>query len=117
MTSRFLFYFTSWVLTSFLAPQAFASETKFDTCVNSLYTLGGISEARARQLCVAGISPEILKCQSKKFLVDFLEPLEALTSCQQNLEVADIKDYPVYRGTYEQIPVSIEKKSCLFNHC
>ncbi len=110
METRAFFILGLAALLSLIATAAFALDNNFDSCVNSLYTTGGVSQAQARRVCLPGISPEILNCQNKRFLVDFYEPLEALKSCHENLEMTHFQDYPVYRGSYEDVPMASTKK-------
>lgn len=88
-----------------------ADTLSFDTCVNNLYGVGGLSKAEARQYCLGGMSAEMMKCQNEKFLFSFQTPINALNSCLQAGRYSPLVARDMYRGEYETTPVEPNRKN------
>ncbi len=105
------FLASSLLIATFSQSQAVAEVANFDTCVNSLYALGGLSKDKARIACLPGIDQDTLNCQSRRFLVGFDEPARALKACQMYPQKKSIQEMNVYRGSYEVPPIERSKKT------
>lgn len=90
-----------------------AQKSSFDNCVDSLHKRGGLSIRDAQTECLLNPAPDVLACQNKQFLVNYLEPQKALQICKQdsNLRSESFQSNLGYHGGYEQVPVSSQKKT------
>ena len=89
-----------------------ASGSGFDRCVNRLHAYGGLSKDESRVHCMRVLNDDVLECQNKKFLVDFVEPRLALQRCEARLEMTRLSDYSAYTGAYEPVPSRSKKTVC-----
>ncbi len=113
MVSLFRFFknITLVCIASLSAFAAYGFDNTFDSCVDQLHSNGGLSKAEGRKHCIRGISQEVLSCQNKKFLIDFLTPQEALAVCKENPTPENFKNYNYYKGTYEPMPANDQRKT------
>ncbi|MBC7741327.1 MAG: hypothetical protein H7061_03965 [Bdellovibrionaceae bacterium] len=106
-------------LTLLLTLKAQAQVATFDTCVYSLYSLGGISKTYAQKRCVEGISQQALDCQRKEFYYPTkynddqtsLSAREKLDYCIASKKEVDISQTNFFKGFYQEPHVQPTKKN------
>lgn len=95
---------------------AIAAAATYDACVKKLYSFGGMSQWRARMACLQEPSDAVLSCQNHRFLLDFLNPNEALNACKVEADpkIPAPKPDELYHGVYEPLPQADGRKTVCF---
>ena len=79
-----------------------AEMPSYDTCVQSLYGLGGVGLNVSQRLCVPGIAQSVLDCQRVGFFFGQKDPLPALQDCQATKQQVDISSHHFPTGTFQE---------------